>query len=838
MKYYLKIISVMVLLSLSLNIFLAIASENEVNDKKNLLIIHSYHQNFIWTEQLHKGISDSLTDASVNLFIEYLDTYRFGDKVYNQQITQIIENYTSEAIEVIIVTDNDAYALITSIHETHFKDIPIVFAGLNNVDRDMITGPATGILENTTVLDFYSLIKMIHPGITTLAIVGGETTTANHILDEMTHINNNSSNPLTIQPILSNDINTVFNGIESLDKNKTVLYTAGTLDSLDHSEFATLLESETHIPTYVTVLPAVVDNVIGGYVIDPYEHGTIAGNKAHQLLNGVPISDIEIIIEPVQEIVFNFYGLKKYNIEESALPQNSIIINKFDSTITVDRAILSVLVSTLLLATAIIILLIYTNRTKSKYTIELMNTKKELMAKNDELQAYTEELMASQEELDRQYHLLQDNKKQIQKLADFDPFTGLLNVNRFTHIVNRRIDTHEHVYVIYISISNLESISYSLGYMLFESVLKNVAEEIQLALSSSKRVYAVVNGDEFLICGPDIGPNLQNDIAKLCDLFDAPFYTDYFAVKLQANMGVSRLNPLSHTGDALVRQAAIAAIECKFNRKVPFLEFSPSMQQQMFDMQKLQAELDTAIAENQFILHYQPKYAIDGKTVLGFEALIRWQMPDGSIRYPNTFIQGAELSGRIHDISRLVIIMACETIAKNNFESKNLHISINLSSQDFENDHIIEFLTQTAESHNIKKSSLELEVTETSLVYDIDKTRAMLTQLQQSGFSIALDDFGTGYSSLSYLRSLPVDKIKIDKTFIDKLDDDDYVKILKAIVMLSNDLNYRLTIEGVETIKQFELLKQFKPEELQGYLFSKPLPLEEALKLINKRDYH
>lgn len=802
---------------------------DDLNHKNNVLIIHSYHQNFLWTKELQEGIETVLTADKFNLFIEHLDTYRFGEQIVHQKALYLVENYSDRKIDAIIVTDNDAYNFIKSNNKQFSQDIPVIFLGLNNIDVEKIdTEHYTGIMQNTDIAGFIKMAKEIHPSLSTIHVVGADTNTARKIYEEFEAFNVTLKEPLRLNQVLGNSFSEITNKLDGYNNDNAIIYVAGSLGTLNHNEFSTMIESSSNLPTYVGVLPSIDGTVMGGYVIDPVEHGAIAGQMAYDIIDGTPIEGVPIITDYKQVKVFNYYALTKYKIAENSLPMNSTIINKAESTIIIDRLTLSILISLLALSITIVVLLSYSIRIKGRYNKELLKAKKALQSSNDELQAYTEELLASQEELDRQFNEVQDKKQQIQKLADYDQATGLYNVQKFKRIISEKLKGYEKFYIIYLTITNIESMSYSLGYMLFESVLKNVSEEIQMTLGRKNHIYALINGDNILICGSDNHGNLEQDLFKINMLFNNAFYTDYFALKLEAKMGIA-YPTREDDATTLIRNAAIASVECKQEKHKSHLMFEPIMKSQLFEMQKLQAELDVAILENQFIMHYQPKYALDGETIIGYEALIRWQLADGSLRYPDSFIPAAELSGKIVEISRIVIELVCETIAIHNFEERNQPIAINLSPQDFEDNDLIHFLTKTIDRYGIKRESLELEITETSLITDIERANTLLAKLMSLGFVIALDDFGTGYSSLSYLRNLPISKIKIDKRFIDNIGDANYMKILKAIVQLSNELNYQINIEGVETQEQFELLKPLKPDELQGYLFSKPKPLKDII---------
>lgn len=242
-------------------------------------------------------------------------------------------------------------------------------------------------------------------------------------------------------------------------------------------------------------------------------------------------------------------------------------------------------------------------------------------------------------------------------------------------------------------------------------------------------------------------------------------------------------------------------------------------------------EIETALAAKEFMLYYQPKYAIDGVTMLGLEALIRWNHQDGSIKAPGYFIDIAERSGQIINIGFYVIERVCQSIIEYNLIDKEMPIAINLSGQHFASRDILSKLLDAVNRYHIPPHLLEIEITETALIQNKEYGAAILSELRELGFIVTLDDFGTGYASIDYIKNLPIDRLKIDQSYAKRLDDIKSRKLLKTMIQMAHELSFEVTVEGVETLEQFEIIKAFEPKEFQGYYFKRPAPMNEIFKL-------
>lgn len=239
--------------------------------------------------------------------------------------------------------------------------------------------------------------------------------------------------------------------------------------------------------------------------------------------------------------------------------------------------------------------------------------------------------------------------------------------------------------------------------------------------------------------------------------------------------------------------------------------------------------LDAAITEKQFVLHYQPVINFDSNQLCGYEALIRWNHPEKGLVYPDKFIGIAEESGKIQDIGYWVIREVCKVIKMRLLHSGECYrVAVNLSPRQFTDPDLLDNMRKIIRSVEIDARFLEIEITESTLMENVGYAIHILNQLKELGITIAIDDFGTGYSSLAMLKRLPVDKLKIDRSFVKELNSDDSdQKIVQALISMAHTLQISVVAEGIETQEQLNLLRQYGCDFGQGYLFSKPVPIDE-----------
>jgi diguanylate cyclase (GGDEF) domain len=426
----------------------------------------------------------------------------------------------------------------------------------------------------------------------------------------------------------------------------------------------------------------------------------------------------------------------------------------------------------------------------------------------------------------------------IHKMAHYDSLTGLANRSYINELLSLELKTSKEnktqTAVVFIDLDNFKIINDTLGHDIGDLVLKEVSSKIQEHLGNEAHT-GRLGGDEFLIVLPAIKNHTDslNKINKLLNDLNGSITIDNKEVFITASAGIS-IYPL-HSTDAktLLKNADIAMYNAKNKGKNQCLLFNEEMSIERTTKLEIIEDLKNAIENNEFKLFYQPKVDIITNKIIGVEALIRWFHPKKGIISPSEFIPIAEETGLILPIGEWVLLEGCKQNKK--WQQSNyspIGMSINLSTHQFEHPSIINTIKETLKKTQLDPRWLELEITESIAVKSFDYASRKLSKLKEIGISVAMDDFGTGYSSFSYLKHLPIDTLKIDKTFLDNITKDANEELITAsMIDLGKRLNLTVVAEGVENIEQLSFLKTNKCNIAQGYLFSKPIPSTEIEKL-------
>lgn len=442
--------------------------------------------------------------------------------------------------------------------------------------------------------------------------------------------------------------------------------------------------------------------------------------------------------------------------------------------------------------------------------------------------------------------------QELQYSQNYDSLTNLPNqalfYDRIVQAINRG---HRYEYlagVVTIDFSLFNQINSSIGREAGDILLKQLADRLVGALrqadgvtllsSTSKEVTVSRFGaDEFGILITDLKSKDSATwiIKRILDIFSLPLEVNGQNFYITFNLGVSLFPADSDDPEELIRHSLTAKQHAKqMPGKNNFQYYDAQMQSFSQKQMLLEIDIRRAMDNEEWVLFYQPKVDMASGKVAGVEALIRWNHPEKGILSPYYFIEFAEKRGFIEEIGYWVLKAACVQIKEwLSLGIENVKVAINLATAQLRNKDLAKQIFALLEEFELPPKYLELEVTETGLMENINATIAILNRLRCRGITISIDDFGTGYSSLNYLKSLPVDTLKIDRSFIMEIVTDDYdKKIVKSIISLAHGMDLLVVAEGVETQEQYDLLKTISCDVIQGYLFSKPLPAVEATKLL------
>jgi len=421
----------------------------------------------------------------------------------------------------------------------------------------------------------------------------------------------------------------------------------------------------------------------------------------------------------------------------------------------------------------------------------------------------------------------------INHMAYHDPLTELPNRRLFTDRLEAALERvqrgEEKLAVIFLDMDRFKVINDSLGHSFGNELLKAIAVRLTACVSPEQTV-ARMGGDEFTVlmpcirCECDVEPVAKRMLAEL----EKPFVLDGREFYITGSMGIALAPEHGLNADELMKQADHAMYYAKEQGKNTYQFYQAAMQAKASKRLTLENELHKALMRGEISIYYQPQVAIDSQQVIGFEALLRWQHPVLGRISPADFIPIAEETGLIVPIGEWVLRTAChQSMAWQRAGYAPLRVAVNLSARQFQQRNLTETVANVLRESGLPPAQLELEITESIAMFNTDRVIEKLHALHRLGIQIAIDDFGTGYSSLSYLRKFPIHTLKIDRSFISDISADaDNASIVSVILAMAKTLKLNAIAEGVETHEQLDFLERNGCQEMQGYLFSRPLPAE------------
>jgi diguanylate cyclase (GGDEF)-like protein len=426
----------------------------------------------------------------------------------------------------------------------------------------------------------------------------------------------------------------------------------------------------------------------------------------------------------------------------------------------------------------------------------------------------------------------------IEYMAHHDALTDLANRvllnERLEHALSRRIDREEMVAVHHLDLDQFKAVNDTFGHSAGDKLLKLVADRLR-GLARETDTIARMGGDEFVIVqAPISDPADATSLAqRIIEVMSEPYDIDGHQAVIGASVGIAVGPGDGLKPDKLLRNADLALYRAKGDGRGTFRFFEPAMDLQMQTRRIMEQDLRRALPAGQFELYYQPVVNLASNEISGFEALIRWNHPQKGLVAPAAFIPLAEEIGFIVPIGEWVIRQACTTAAQ---WPGDLHVAVNISAVQFRSPGLMQVIVGALAASGLHPTRLEIEITESVLLQNKETTLAVLHQLRALGIRIAMDDFGTGYSSLTYLQCFPFDKIKIDRSFVkDITENAGSLNIVRAVAALANGMGMTATAEGVETSEQLDKITSEGCTEMQGYLFSRPLPAQEIERLFLSR---
>jgi diguanylate cyclase (GGDEF)-like protein len=435
---------------------------------------------------------------------------------------------------------------------------------------------------------------------------------------------------------------------------------------------------------------------------------------------------------------------------------------------------------------------------------------------------------------------LKDQKKTANKTA-YDPLTGLLNRNVFFDYVTQTIALAARnkniLAVLFICIDRLKLINDTLGENYGNKLLKTLAKRLKACVRKSD-IVARPGRDEFMILLPEI--RYAEDAAliarKIFTSLESPFTLKNHKLIMSINVGISVYPNDGDSAKALLNTSYTALQRARELGENTYQFYSAALTERAFERMVMENDLKFALQREEFILHYQPQIDLKSGMINGLEALVRWQKPGDTLIYPKSFLYLMEETGLIVPLDEWVLRTACkQNKVWQEAGLRPLRIAVNISSRHFHEKDITHVVSRVLEDTGLAPQFLELELTESIFLKNLDRTVKALKVLRKMGVNISIDDFGTGYSSLSYLKYFPINKLKIVEPFISSVSFSPTDEVIaRAIIALAHTLNMKVVAEGVEKKEQMQFIRSLQCDELQGNIFSLPLSSEEIGKLLKK----
>jgi diguanylate cyclase (GGDEF)-like protein len=481
-----------------------------------------------------------------------------------------------------------------------------------------------------------------------------------------------------------------------------------------------------------------------------------------------------------------------------------------------------------------------------KNQLALRSAQLEILKLNIELEhrvkQRTEELEKALKKLQQEINSRQELQSQLLEIALHDSLTGLPNrvlfIRQLENALNRAQQESSYQFaVLFLDCDRFKVVNDSLGHLVGDELLIAIAHRLQACLIPIHTL-ARLGGDEFGILLENITDiNIAIQVAEsVLQQLSLAFKLSRYEVFMNASIGISWGNKDYDRPEYLLRDADTAMYRAKAQGRAKYHVFNPAMHQEAIQLLELENDLRRAVERQEFLVYYQPIVSLITGRISGFEALVRWQHPIRGLVSPTEFIPVAEETGLINAINTWVLQSACHQLSiwqHHPVTPEPLTMSVNLSARLFLQPNLLEQIDRIIYENKINPAYLELEITESVIMENTDAIKIILQQLKQRKIKLIMDDFGTGYSSLSYLHSFPLNALKIDKSFVKRMQDNkESMGLVPAMIGIANSMGMSAIAEGVETQEQLDQLRSFNCDFAQGYLFSKPIEQQLVLKLL------
>ena len=474
---------------------------------------------------------------------------------------------------------------------------------------------------------------------------------------------------------------------------------------------------------------------------------------------------------------------------------------------------------------------------------EKLGEKKRWRLFKDELDVLDEAELQVADQLEAMQHQINKNTSRLENLAHYDSLTQLANRHRIFKEIQQAVkesaESEEFFGLLYLDLDNFKRVNDSLGHTMGDELLKIVAKRF-LASVRTHDVVARLGGDEFCILVKGLKKREDSGMIaeKILTALGEPLKLGTAEFHVSASIGIVTIPEHGISTEQLLQNADIAMYRAKTEGRSNYQFYNEGMSVAASERVALEMELRKAITEQQFELYYQPQLDLGSGKIVSAEALVRWHHPTRGLVPPDDFIPLLEETGLIIDLGKWIIQQACVAARDwHDVAGENIRVAINLSPRQFKDPALPSIIRSAMMSAKLQPCYVEIEITESMVMSNIEESNQLLKYLKALGITVAVDDFGTGHSSLGYLKKLDLDVLKVDRTFVKDLPEDENDRaIVAAIIAMAHELKLKVVAEGIESLEQEDFLKRHGCEMGQGYLYSKAIPSGKFIEMLRRPD--
>lgn len=842
-----KLLAISLIVPVLLSLLFFSSTLCEASPKKtahSILILNSYSQGLTWTTDQTDGIIATFRNSGqpLQIAVEDMDWKNYPSQDNLKQLTELYEEkYKNKHFDIIITTDDAALGYALKHRKEFFDNAPVIFSGVNKLGLEKLTvgeSNFTGVLEIADAQGTAIAAKKLIPKLEKV-YVAYDGTESGLSTGELAMEGIRKAGMVAIGIGGGTHADT-YRDISKIEGNSILLLTSYAQDrtgiTLDFEEFADEASKLSKVPVFHLYDFGLGHGVVGGSILSGQLQGKRAAEIALEILAGKDINSMPPTDSGIHQLIFDYEKLKQYKLDVSILGGGVVLINKPFSFYETYKGIVISVISGFVVLVAFILILLFAMK-------KLQSTKKNLLYTNEELEAAYEQVTAMEEVLRGQYDelilansKLGEREKQLEYLAYHDNLTDLPNMRQLRSDFAKNIVAKDSsAALFFLDGDNFKYINDTLGHVIGDKLITMIANRIQDTVKNRGGVYRI-GGDEFAIVIKGMDRKMTGALADdIIEAFAEPFSTNHSQLYISVSVGIAMYPEDGCDFDELFKFSDIAMYRAKDAGKGGYVIFDKNMADRVSHRVEMEGYLRHALEYEELSVVYQPQVNVEQGTILGYEALLRWNSPQLGSVSPEEFIKVAEDSRQIIEIGAWVLKTACNFICRINKQlKKDFAISINVSVLQLMQADYLDSLFAVLQSTGVRPDLVELEITESILMESYEIIGAKLDLLRAKGIKIALDDFGKGYSSLSYLTMLPIDILKVDKSFIDEINPYNPHAMTGNIITIGQQMGLQIVAEGVENELQLDYLKRCGCDRYQGFLFSKPINEVEIIEKFEK----